>query len=241
MTEKEYYSDTTMITNSMLGKLKKSPQHLQMYLDGKQEETQALNFGSAFHLAILEPEKAEEQIAVYPGKTRRGKEWDAFKEENHDKIVLSMSEYETLAGMRMSISSNEEVMEIIRQSDKEVVAKWVDEETGISCKGRADMVGKNFVADLKTTQNVELEAFRYSCLKYGYNRQAAFYLDGFGKEEFHFICVEKEAPYRIGLFSTSESFINSGRVEYKRLLEEYTHYFVENPVEIEDYIIQGEL
>lgn len=241
MEEKEYYADKTMITNSMLGRLKKSPQHLQMYFDGEKEETQALTFGSAFHLAILEPEKAEEEVVVYEGKTRRGKEWEAFKEENQGKIILNTSEAKDIEGMRIAITNNEEVMDIIRQSDKEQIAKWTDEDTGINCKGRADMVGKNFVADLKTTQNGEVDAFRYSCLKYGYNRQAAFYMDGFRKKSFYFICVEKSAPYRVSLLDASDGFVTSGRVEYKHLLETYSHYFIENPNEIEEFIIKGEL
>ena len=75
-----YYSDKDFVSNSMLSLLNKSPQHLQRMLDGYKEESSALNFGKAFHTIVLEPDKFNTDIAVFDGKTRRGKIWEEFKE-----------------------------------------------------------------------------------------------------------------------------------------------------------------
>ncbi|MBC8295900.1 MAG: PD-(D/E)XK nuclease-like domain-containing protein, partial [Pelagibacterales bacterium] len=79
--DKNYYADKEYITNSMLGMLNKSPQHLQRYFDGHREESPALNFGSAFHTMILEPHRMDDEVVVFEGKTRRGKAWDKFSME----------------------------------------------------------------------------------------------------------------------------------------------------------------
>ena len=90
--DQEYYADNSYVTNSMLSKLNKGPEHLQHYLNGGVEESSALNFGKAFHLYILEKDKFDAEVAVFKGKTRRGKEWDAFNEANVGKIIISSKE-----------------------------------------------------------------------------------------------------------------------------------------------------
>jgi len=240
-----YYSDREFITNSMLGRLDKSPQHLQMYLDGHMEVTPALTFGKAFHTMILEPNKLDSDIAVYEGKTRRGKAWDEFSLDNQDKTIISASEWNVINAMSDEIINNPVALDFINTSEKEVVNIWTDEQTGIKCKGKADMVAESengkILIDIKTTQDASIEAFRRSAWKYGYDRQAAYYMDGFDAVEFWFVVIEKSSPHRIGIYKASDKFIDEGRKKNSMLLDYYHQYFIAKDKKVNEFYFKGEL
>jgi len=225
----------------MLGKLKVSPKELVRYFEKGSPTTSAMTFGRAFHLAILEPEVFSEQVAIYDGKTKRGKAWDEFSETNKGKDIITEIEFECIKGMETALVGNEEIIEFL-VGKKEVAMVWEDSLSSVRCKGKVDILNGNTIVDIKTTQDASFEAFRRSAYKYGYNRQAAFYLDGFGAKEFVFIVIEKKAPYNIGVYHCSDDFIESGRNEYSSLLMDYKKYFIDsdpNNYEIMNYFNTG--
>ena len=242
----EYYSDNEYVTSSMLGFLNKSPQHLLRYMQGYQQESKALDIGKAFHTMVLEPSKLDNQVVVFEGKTRRGKAWDEFSIQNADKTIVSASEWNMINNMSNILFENEEAMKFISESKHEVVEVWQDLHYQIDCKGKADMVmmnidDKKVLIDLKTTRDSSLESFRRSAYNYGYDRQASFYLDGFDADEFWFVVIEKESPYRVGIYKASEDFIFSGRQKFHLLLEMYQKYFVNKVKDINKFYFRGEL
>ena len=84
-----------------------------------------------------------------------------------------------------------------------------------------------------------MNSFKGSCMKYGYDRQSAFYLDGFDADEFWFIVIEKTEPYDVGIYMCSKEFIEYGREKYKNLLNLYDHYFISQEKEIKDYYVES--
>ena len=58
----------------------------------------------------------------------------------------------------------------------EVAIFWIDEETGVPCRIKVDVLGADIAADLKTTRNVY--DVGYSIVDFGYHRQVGFYLEG---------------------------------------------------------------
>jgi len=241
--DEAYYTDYDFITNSQMGHLKKSPLAYQKYKKYGMPDTNALVFGRAFHWAILEPEKFEEKTHIFDGKVRRGKAWDEFKEE-YDKdanCILLQSEYSNLKCMQDVIMSNAECQELLYGGQNEAVSCWEDDDSGVFCKGKADKLKKDCVIDLKTTASGEEHSFRGSAYKYGYNRQSAFYMDGFNKRNFIFIVIEKSSPYNLYIYECSENFIESGRDEYKELLKTYKEYFIDEAKVPSQYYYKGVL
>ena len=244
-TDEEYYGDKEYVTNSQLGYLKKSPVSYINYIQNGGEETIAFQIGKLLHEAILEQDKFEERqdnngIVLYEG-VRRGKKWDEFNLHHNKDIILNMKEFNMLGGMIKSLRSNDEITELLSSAKKELVNCWMDDDTLVKCKGKADAVLEDTIIDVKTTTNVEFDKFRSSCYRYGYNRQAAFYSDGFNVQNFKFVCVEKEYPFRVAIYDCSPEFIESGRQEYKQLLETYYQYFIEKSKSINDYYLKGVL
>tara|TARA_R100000700_G_C3175667_1_gene150553 strand:+ start:2437 stop:3201 length:765 start_codon:yes stop_codon:yes gene_type:complete len=236
-----YYGDKNFITSSQLGKLAHSPAKLEHYRKYGQDDTNALLFGRAFHQNILEPEKYEEQVISYDG-TRRGKAWEEFKSENSNKTIITRSEGNNLIKMREKLLSIPRVINLLSGGEAEVVNCWEDGDTGVYCKGKADYVktenGRTILVDIKTTQDHKENSFKGSCWKYGYDRQSAFYLDGFDADEFWFIVIEKTDPFDIGIYMCGDEFINNGRQKYKDLLNIYDEYFIKQNREIKEYYIE---
>lgn len=252
--DENYYSDTTHVTNSMLSLLNKSPQHLQMYLNGVKQETPALNFGKAFHTIVLEPQKVDKEIAIFDGKSRRGKVWEEFQDNNKSKTIITESEYNKILLMRKELVTPTETWDYIEESEHEVVRVWEmanhTEKGGvIKCKGKVDCIytrpvgsdNPKVLIDVKTTQDCSPESFRRTAYRYGYHRQAAFYLYGFEADEFWFAVVEKEAPYRTALYKASDEFIEKGRQEISDLLNTYNEYFINKEKNVKEYYFKGEI
>jgi hypothetical protein len=242
--DEAYYSDFDFVTNSQLGLIKKSPATYDFFRNNPnlRPETKALNFGRAFHMCMLEPDKFDNRVVKEPEginkRTKAGKEeYSQFLQENKDNTVLSSGEYKSLMGMRNRLFSAHECMEYLSGGESEVVSVWKDEDTDMLCKCKADyfIKDKKILVDIKTTQDAGFYGFRGSAYKYGYDRQSAFYGDGFKAEEFVFIVIEKTAPYNIGFYQTSEEFREEGRQKYKELLQTYKDVFIEeliNPYEV---------
>jgi hypothetical protein len=69
-----------------------------------------------------------------------------------------------------------------------------------------------------------------SCLRYDYDRQAAFYLDSLGKQgaaerKFAFVAIQKAKPFNVWKIEHAgdSDFIEFGRRKYQALLGEWKH------------------
>ena len=239
-----YYSDYSFVTNSQLGLIKKSPATYQHYRDNPSDRpvTKALNFGSAFHMCMLEYDKYKEQVVVEPDvnkRTKAGKEeYQKFLSMHKGMTIISKDEHESLEGMRNRLNSSIEAMEMLSGGVAEQVNIWNDPDMNVPCKGKADYWNKdrNILVDIKTTSDASPDGFRSSAYKYGYDRQASFYLDGFGADQFWFIVIEKSAPYNMAIYSCSDEFLEEGRMKYKTLLQTYSLFFIEKLFDPYDHI-----
>jgi len=234
-TDEEYYGDWKYVTNSQLGYLKKGWEYYLMMKQGGKVDSLALRFGNLVHTLILEPKEYQNKFIVFnkedrpdPSKTmlsklnRGWKDKVEFDAKNSGKILLTMDQYQLGLNLRDKLVGIKEVKDILDNSQKEVPKCWVDFNTMVECKGKADIVvdGGDMLVDIKTTSKPVTE-FIKSAYRYNYQRQAAFYLDGFGAKEFMFIVIETQAPYQVGIFRCTDNFIEQGREEYISLLELY--------------------
>lgn len=221
------------LTQSELSYLLKSPLHFEKRRElGR--ETDAMRLGTAIHAAILEPELFKDKLVVEPEHfngeeiNRRVKKHRDYladwrqESENLGKIILKNSEYDILIGILAQASRTPTLKELLRGGTPEVAATW--EQHGVPCKGRADYcvqhptLGKCIV-DIKTTQDGSASAFSRSIYNYAYDLQAAWYLNGFGADEFIFVVCEKTPPYPIAVYRADPSLLGRGAECADRLLK----------------------
>ena len=102
-------------------------------------------------------------------------------------------------------------------------------------KGKADIVGKEFLIDLKTTGNIK--DFKYSARKYNYDSQAYLYQQFFDKPMIFYV-VDK-TTFELGIYHPSQTFLMNGKEKVERAIEVYNKFYGENAKEdIENYIIK---
>ena len=183
--------------------------------------TDAMNLGSAVHIAVLQPELAAEMIVQGP-KDRRGKKWAEAKEEAEagKKILLTEADYGVAMKMRDRVWQSSVLAGLLAGKDVkyEQAAFWQHCEW--LCKCKVDAAKDNFILDLKTTADASPRGFAKSCASYGYHQQAASYRYGWGKasgkqvDHFLFLCIEKSAPYLPAIYELDAPSLSEGWASY---------------------------
>jgi hypothetical protein len=83
------YQATLAVNYSTLKAMGRSPAHYRAALHRGHAESPAMRKGTAVHCAILEPYRFSVEYVTYPGKVRRGREWEAFEASNSSKEILT--------------------------------------------------------------------------------------------------------------------------------------------------------
>lgn len=227
MTNEEYHSDRTAVSSSGLKELLRSPMHFQHYLNGERQEREVFRLGTAIHAALLEPDRfaAEYLIAPDKGRSKDSKAaYEEFIKQHPGAYFISQSEMDMINGIAEQVSKHSYASELLKLGVAEQSFFWTDEETGILCKCRADLLAAPFaILDVKSMEDASRESFSRSCANYNYDLSAAMYQEGIeivtGESlEFAFLAVEKKAPHGAALYRASEEFLEKGRARFRRAL-----------------------
>lgn len=211
-----------------------SPAHYKFPPARDEESTQAKatkDFGTAAHIAILEPETFERRVFRGP-EDRRGNKWKDAEEwcRAEGKTLLIQSAYDEVLAIRDAVHADPWINSIITGGKPVVEASgyWIDEATGELCRCRPDLYREDLgvILDLKTTLSAHPDAFARSVINYGYHAQEAFYSDGWsalGKlvNGFVFLAWEKKSPYAFAVYELPPSIVEEGRAIMRQALDRY--------------------
>ena len=207
----------------------KSPAHLKYILNNPQPATPAMALGSAIHMSVLEPEKFNDNYVVSPKfdrRTKQGKEdYKEFINNNLLKTTISETDFEIIEQITLKLMRDDLIKGLLQNGESEKIIAWNNPDYDIKCKGMLDYYRKNdgIIIDLKTTHDSSTRSFINSILKFKYHKQAAFYRDAVGADEFYIIAVEKSPPYSFNIFQISDGLLNEGRSLYNKDLEIYKY------------------
>ena len=232
--------------------LTQSPAHLKAGREAEEKEpTPAKNFGSAYHVWVLEHALKDNLIAVAPEINKRTdagkKAWAAFKEKAEGRVIISKKEAETCDLMASVINSHPTAGPLLKHAglfEQSIV--WNDPTFGFLCKCRPDFYipSLNLIVDLKTigdtdwTGNASPRGFAKAAANNHYDLSAAFYVDGVreatGQDcSWIWLVQEKIPPYAVALYYASDepfetedgiicpSVLDNGRAKIKNLLPIY--------------------
>ena len=211
-----------LVSKGALDVLDRSPAHYREWIENGGETTPALEFGSAFHCALLEPERFAAEYATAPDfGDCRFKENKAAKAawlgENSGKIALSSADYAAISGMIDAVRRHPLAGLMIRDGIAESTIVWHDRETGLPCKVRPDYYvrARRMVVDVKSALDASPEEFKRAIVKRRYHVQDALYRDAFASigepvEHFIFVAVEKVEPFAIGLYTLDADGVGKG-------------------------------
>lgn len=245
-----YHADTEWYSKSGLDLVNRSMAH--WFARDSRKTTAALDFGAAFHCAVLTPDIFKTEYIVAPDidrRTKAGKEaWSELQECG--KKILSAPDNETVVAIQSAVFSHPTARQLLTQGDAEESFFWVDKTTGVQSKCRPDYLRRdNIVIDIKTTEDASYPAFRRSVYKYRYHVQGAFYMDGVSAvtgakhDDFVLLAVEKTPPYGVAIYRLFDDLINEGRVAYEQNLRDIAAYqlvgdgaWAGYPAEIQDML-----
>lgn len=221
------------LNQSKLGALKSCPLKFKWLLENERPDTEAQKIGRAVHSAILEPDLFNEQFLSLPPdldrRTAKGKElFEALKAGNQHRTLLKAADFNKAIEIATAVRSNSEVLRLLEGAHVELSVDWVDPVTAVKCKARIDAYNEDMavVVDIKTTNDASPGGFPRKLCAYGYNRQAAWYIDALqanheAARHFVFVAVEKDPPYAVGLYRLNDEAIKLSRAENDALLKKY--------------------
>ncbi len=191
----------------------------------EEEAKPAFSVGKAAHDFVLDGLGWPDRYHVLPeGFSRAAKvklaeaiaEADAA--EAAGKTLLKFQENIDVLAMAEAIKKHP-IHKVLGRGQAEQTIVWKDKETGVWLRCRPDFLpdAKRYIPDYKTTVSAHPDDFAKDVANYGYNCQAACYLDGlaevFGESErdFFFIAQEKTAPYVVQPFALDAESVEWGR------------------------------
>lgn len=199
-----------------------------------QEKLKAMDFGTALHCLLLEPEEFDKQFIVAPKfnlRTNAGKEeWENFQLEHDDKIIMTAEEWRQLQIMLGSVNAHPTARWIFEQAGvNEASIYWTDDETGELCRVRPDRIltDHHIIVDVKTVAGID--QFYWHAVDFRYFVQDAMYSAGyeshFGvRPSFWFLAVSTKVNcgrYPVMVYELKADMKTKGEEEFRRCLEIY--------------------
>ena len=241
--DQEYYGGVgkQYLSNSDIGTLLKTPEQFGV----SRPDNKNFAEGRYFHQLILEPEKAKEtHIVDFASRNTKG-----YKESCLDmnlEVLLLKKEADNIENLVSRMTGNLDFFELIHAKGNNfevpnimTYSSVIDDNHSVTqWKGKADIVGKDYVIDLKTTSNID--DFKWNARKYNYDSQAFIYSRLFGKPMM-FLVIEKQTG-RMGMFTGNDDFYIRGQEKMHRAIEVYHKFFSEEKVlDINNYYVKDEI
>ncbi len=220
------------LSRSTLKEGRRSMLHLKAAWDGESRKkvTDDMTFGSAGHVAFLEPSQVQNKVAVWDSDEngrRYGKKWDAFCQEHSGKYILTTSQNERLTGAVAALRRHPEVRRWLDKIDNVEVCSRGNIH-GVPFKARCVALTSDPLIDLKFTDDCDPRAVVKSVIAFGYDLQAYLYTELFNRDRFMLICVEPEPPYDVVAYELSPAFIRCGKFIAGDLINQVKHAMENN-------------
>ena len=208
------------------------PSKFKWWLDHRWEEQRspALVLGDALDCKVLTPAEFIHRFCCVPADAPKRPSkmqlnakkpspetlqaigyWNAFNEENKDKVVLTPEQMEAVNGMEKSVLQSESTHGVFENCTKAVL---VGEIWNYPAKAEIDLWdgGSTHIIDLKSALDASPSGFGVAVARYGYLEQAIWYLMlaralGFEKLQFTWIVVESEVPHVMQVYTLDPSLV----------------------------------
>ena len=224
----EYLGEQGYISSSGLKRVLESPEALQRYLLRQHDSSPRLDFGTAVHCALLEPERFEREYVALPVE-----HVDLFHEEDihlirqarkHPLRFITQRQMEALHGIREQVARLPEISSLLAEGVAERSLFWRDSATEVRCKIRPDLlVLPHLILELKTTFDASLAVFQRTMQMQRYHLSAAMYLEGVrhltgSVPNYIYLVASRHPPYRVETFVPGPEILQEGERLFRKAL-----------------------
>lgn len=213
------YHLSSALGSTDLKKVLRSVAHYRYDKENPKEPTKAMKFGTAFHMAALEPKIFKQTFTIMPefkGAGSRAAKSD-WLQKNEGRLVLDSEDVAAIMAMLKNISSHKTASKLLADGYAEEAYFWEHKDAKIPLKCKPDFLRSGrIVADLKTTIDASFDSFQKSIMQYKYHLSAAHYLDGISTvlgatyDTFLLIAVESEPPHAVQVFDLDHATLEKG-------------------------------
>jgi len=185
------YRKLDAINYSSLKHIRKSPKHYRHHIDNPEPENHSKYAElRAVHALLLEPFDFDENFAVYDGRRdSRVKEYKDFLATVNARTVITPAERDRAQRVADAFRSNPQVESLLSDEGThyEVAMVWDDPETGLKCKGKADVINRRrledgrfnlVIGDVKTFYSTDAATVARHARQNGWYEQLAHYTRG---------------------------------------------------------------
>ena len=232
-----YYGELNRLalSSSSMKLLLDSPKKYKYVQQYGQPSTPAMDIGWLLHTAILEPHvfSAQKFVDVQSKNTKAYKEAKA----QHDGRVFTIKDKNNAERLADAFLRNEHALSYLKNAEFEKPV--IGNVMGFPVRGKADILGDGYIADIKTTSDIK--AFPYSAQKYSYELQCFLYCNLFDvkPKDFKFLVIDK-GSLDIGIADCSEDFYFKGEQKCERALDLYESFFIDG-VDLDSYCMNWTL
>lgn len=232
-TIKEYHAQPYMSKTKLWQLLNETPAKFYWAQTHPTPPSPAMQFGSALHKYVLEPDGFFDEFAVAPSVDRRTKagkeEYAKWLETAQGKDVVAPDDMVLIGEIAGALRDHPRASFLL-QGEIETSYYWSDEATNIPCQARPDCVkiigDRGYIIDLKTCAKADTDTMSAQAYKLGYDMQAFMFKHAVEKEldipcDFLFVCVEKEAPYLINILQADDMMLQSGEDRFREAVGIY--------------------
>lgn len=224
----EYLGEQGYISSSGLKRVLESPEALQRYLLRQHDSSPRLDFGTAVHCALLEPERFEREYVALPVE-----HVDLFHAEDihlirqarkHPLRFITQRQMEALHGIREQVARLPEISSLLAEGVAERSLFWRDPVTEVRCKIRPDLlVLPHLILELKTTFDASLAVFQRTLQMQRYHLSAAMYLEGVrhwtgSVPNYVYLVASRHPPYRVETFVPGAEILQEGERLFRKAL-----------------------
>lgn len=211
--------------------------------DNPEPEEDNMRLGSLLHLAVLEPDQLEAQVAILPEDAKpkplpahhkmraEGRElteaakvrfgfWDEWDEKTKGKQNVKAGDLAKVQAMHKSLMATPSVRNgVSAEGLREASAFFT--YNGVAARMRPDIWPEDEIIDLKSCADCSREAFSREIWRQRYHSSASYYMEGsklVGRpaKRFVWIAIETKAPHLCSYHIASTSLLEFGRIENER-------------------------
>lgn len=243
----EYHSETNVWSHSQTEDLIKSPPLFHgRHITGKfaRKSSRDYDAGTVCHELLNKGGSLANVVRVIPADVlnadghRRGKNWQAWSQENAGFIQMTASEIDPILCMCESVKAACPSWITSGDGYHEYSIKWQDEDTGLWLRARPDRIcctdaDEVVLVDWKTTRSYTARTFANDMAEFGYHRQAAWYSTaaeqlGWRVKAFLFVAVDKTPAHECRIFELDRRAMELGRQENAQAVHELAYRLESN-------------
>lgn len=205
-----------------------SPARFAWERDHGRPPKDAYDIGTLVHALVLR--SRDDRIRVIDARDWKTKRAQEARDEARAGGMVPVLRSQLLDASRVARAVRRHPLAgaMFRGGRAEVSLYWIDDETGVTCRGRVDYVHPGGLVDLKTTTygRGDLDVFGRSAASYDYPMQAAVYSDGWEaltgvRLPFVTVVVEVDPPYMITVGQYDDDDLDAGRARWRTALSVY--------------------